>query len=84
MADEIVAEMIPPNLPMEPCANCPSKKASCASQFWEKWSQGQMTAALKGDTIALRFGGVQIRKKSGSLDVAPRALINSSRTMARG
>lgn len=36
-----------------------------------------MTAVLKGDTIALRFGGLQICKESGSLDGAPRALIHS-------
>lgn len=79
MADEGVTAKIPPKLPVEPCANCPSKRAVCASPFWEKLSQGQMTAVLKGDTIALGFGGVQICKKSGSLDGAPRALINSSK-----
>lgn len=79
MADEGVTAKIPPKLPAEPCANCPSKRAFCASPFWEKLSQGQMTAVLKGDTTALRFGGVQICKESGSLDGAPRALINSSK-----
>lgn len=38
-----------------------------------------MTAFLKVDRIALRFGGVQICKESGSLDAGPRVLNNSSK-----
>jgi hypothetical protein len=37
-----------------------------------------MTAFLKVDRIALRSGGVQICKESGSLDVVPYVLINNS------
>lgn len=37
-----------------------------------------MTTFLKVDRRALRFGGAQICKESGSLDVVPRVLINNS------
>lgn len=84
MADESGTEMTPLNLPAEPRANCPSKKASCASQFWEESSQGQTTAFLKVDRIALRSGGVQSCRESGSLAVVPLVLINNSSKDHRG